>query len=277
MALIIDNSLECAWNSVAVEQQDLKQLDVLLKNCTQIPKTKTSGAAEVHHWHFLLGPSLTSTLVAFRDHLSHDEFSEYFYDTEDRNLLESGWWLRLRQYRVKQGKVLLPKERVPQWTLKRILKPNHTHEVRYKQYNDEVAICRKLEKHLKVTPIPGATPMTYCDSSLCGFTTHRYRESEDSSWFVDCALIPLPDDARENLSLPFEDKCFACLTQEWRQTVSHVDEINIIEHCQNDAPSPSKAIVSLSIKAIVTTNSITRETALNLCRHDNPFGDTYVQ
>jgi hypothetical protein len=297
-ALALDGSLENIWNSLARDQNpNLSWLNVILDKTTQArlqtkksPKTmaRTDGI-DAHHWRFLLGPTLTSFLVSSRGQLLHDEFSEYFYDTENHALLEKGMWLRLRRYWVKQGKALRPNERSEHWTLKQILREGRDpHEVCYRQYKDEATICAILTKTLDLKPLPFATPMTYCDTSLCGFTTHRYRDCENASWFVDCALIPVPDDARDDPSLDFEDKCFVCLTKESLQSpgtnVSPAGyrtrwntNVNVIEHFENDLPSPSKAIVSLGIKGIVPKNGISRKAAMALCLRKNPFGDTYTE
>lgn len=231
----------------------------------------------VHHWHFLLGPVLTASLQAFQDQLIHDEFVEFFFDTKDHDLMKMGAWLRLRQYYVRSSSTLLtPEDRRGLWSLKRTVSgpEEQFHEVQYKESHNVGKICQHLAEWLNVPLKSETNPLTYCNVSLCGFTTHRYRVNSESSWWVDCALIPLRTGMPEDPTVPVPDTCFACLTQESRENVTDGPDLNLIEHYTNDVISPSKAIIALAIRNEIDV-PVTRDQALALCQNKNPFGHTY--
>jgi hypothetical protein len=275
--------LEEFWKDCPEEDRHSKEaLDVAIRSQSNVQiKQNDNSQRDVHHWHFFLGPALTETLLLLqgRNELLHEEYTEYFFDTDGGALRKQGAWLRLRQvYAGSNGVALSNEDREGVWSLK--LAVTAENGVRYKEIiRDKVKICGELVRILD-SKLQSTAPMSYCSVSICGFTTHRYRvirpKGALSSWWVDCALITLPDPSViTDPTIPLPDTCFACLTQEiGRNDGEDIgDDFNVVEHYANDIPSPSKAIIALTIRG--KESQWTKEQVLALCKDKNPFGHTY--
>lgn len=290
----LDSRLEHAWAALADEHKTPEQLHGTIEDLVAASLPRGSELDDclklndIHRWHFSLGPALIASLASFRERglIYHDEFIETFFDTKDDVLLyhDSSMRLRLRQWIYKESKE--EGDLRGKWTLTRFYSMG-SNTMSFIKEGSRERICdllsgeARLVSSLADKASARQSPMSYCKSSVCLITTHRYRLKTETDphlrWWFDCALLEPEEKAYRTLDPTKElpaPLCFVSLTA--TVSVRTDDEtVTLVEHNASGAthPSISRSLVAFALAGKL--ECLSNKEARALCSSSNPFGDTY--